>query len=51
MASVTRPGSSAAPRLRAKRDALRILIARRRPIFICPKSVAVSVPGAPLQAQ
>ncbi len=35
----------------AKRDALRTLMARRRPTFICPSSTAVSTPGRPLAAQ
>ena len=37
--------------VRAKRDALRILMARRLPTFICPSSTAVSTPGRPLAAQ
>ena len=44
------PGPSPS-RPRANFDALRILIASRRPIFMTPVSSAVSVPGRPLQAQ
>ena len=40
-----------APKARANRLALRILMASLRPTFICPSSTAVSVPGRPLAAQ
>jgi len=36
---------------RANFDALRILIANRRPTLIWPSSTAVSTPGRPLNAQ
>ena len=44
------PGRSPS-RPSANFDALRTLMASRRPIFITPVSSAVSVPGRPLQAQ
>src|SRR5581483_2822055 len=49
-ASVTWP-ASVAPSPKANLEALRILMASRRPTFICPSSNAVSVPARPLAAQ
>ena len=48
-----RPAAGASPscRPRTNFEALRILMASRRPTFIWPSSKAVSVPGRPLAAQ
>ena len=55
MRAVTAAGSSASgsspPMVRANFEALRILMARRRPIFIWPTSNAASVPSRAEAAQ